>query len=1090
MVYLNILLIAVAATTVGLSNRYFSPQELRDRFEKGQKLYALGNYEKAIPHFETILSTTSNATINVDRVTVAVDEFILPMRVAATYQLGNTFNKLGLEKLKRSQFLLAEKNEALAQVRYDEALRDLNTCLEYFGRVIRDERIDRRTRVMALYQTVQTHYQTQDYESAIREAKRIIADFPNSIYETAAFYDIAWSYFELGKHEQAIEHFREVLILSPSGTRSDRALLQIATSYEQLGEYDRALDYLGRLIRRHDFTLMSEQEIIEMSTLKLKGIVKETVRELVAMAQLKQGDIYGRQEQIDRALEAYAAVPRDYGAELRSVQDSYLRAAELVHEHRGTGAAVNAYKYAIEQVDDKKFQARTQLQVARLLFDERQFEEAAAEYDIYIKAYADIASRIGFTLDEALFRMAQSHQAHGEKIRGSEPAEASAALDRALSLYGQLRDEYGDGELMPEVLFGMGYCHQLQGNRPMAWAAFAELVKKYPDHEAAPNGLLQMARVQYEADEHRAAAATYRQLLERYPESTLRNTARMELGIAYRKMGDVKETIAQFRAIEKGWSQWSKVQLELAELYVGQQQYLKAEQILRQTEGDIQDEQMMARLQYIKGKAHFAQSEYEEAVDALGLTLEGRAAAKVMQSALLTRGASHYEIARKLDAAGDSTAAQSRYESSLADLKKLLEADPPPHLKDSAYRTLGASMIRLRRQEEAAQYYQEVIDASGDPQERATFQMLLTELYYDMENFAQAEASARHLLGMAFEDDNLAGYYRRERAYAIIGNVLLQQKQYAAAAEFFAAGLARYPQSGESANLAFSMGLARFSNGDFEAAVASFNAYLKDFPGHRNRIHGHYYLAHGLQALTRFEQAAAAFKELVERHPDSTYDEEALFLVGENYYNEQRFDLAAEAYAMLLEKYPGGQYGDVAQYALAWSHFEREEMEEGVEAMKVLGTRYPDSEFASKAQFTIGDYYYNLRAYAEAMEAYEKVIANFPDSDEYTKAVALVEELSEIQASLEYAEVMKLFDAGEYEAAAAGFERLVARYPGTYTEMASYCNLGMAYENLRQWAQAVEYYEKALQRAGDGPEHYDVVTFARQHRDWIVENRL
>ena len=26
--------------------------------------------------------------------------------------------------------------------------------------------------------------------------------------------------------------------------------------------------------------------------------------------------------------------------------------------------------------------------------------------------------------------------------------------------------------------------------------------------------------------------------------------------------------------------------------------------------------------------------------------------------------------------------------------------------------------------------------------------------------------------------------------------------------------------------------------------------------------------------------------------------------------------------------------------------------------------------------------------------------------------------------------------------------------------------------------------------AGDDPQHYDVVSFARQHRDWIVENRL
>ena len=1090
MALINILLIAIVAGTVGLSTRFFSPQELRDRFEQGQKLYALGNYEKAIPHFEAILLTQSNTTINVENVTVTVDEFILPVKVAGTYQLANTFNKLGLEKLKRSQFLRAEKNDVEAQIRFDEALRDLDTSLDYFGRIIADEHIDERTRAMAQYQMVQTNYQLKRFEQAIHEAQALIDEYPNSVYETAAYYDIAWSYFELEQFRSAIENFREVLILSPSGSRSDRALLQIGDSYDRLGEYEEALDYLGRLIQRYDFTQMSQQEIIEMATLKLKGIVKETTRELVAKAQIKRGDIYGHQGEIEKALEAYAAVPRDYRAETRLVQDSYLRAAELVHETRGTIPAVNAYKYAIEHVEDKRFQAKTQLQVARFLFAEKEFKKAAEEYDIYIRAYADIAERVGFSLDKAVFRMGQSHQAQGEKMRQSDTREADAAFGRAIVLYRQMQEEYGDSELLPEVLFGLGFSHQLLGERVQAMASYRELIKEYPEHDAAPSALLQLARIQYEEGNREVALASYRRLLDDYPESSLRNTANMELGITHKRMGDVDAAIAAFETVEDDWNQWGKVQLELAELYTGKGDYEGAEQVLRRTLGAIDNDQLLGQLHYIKGKAHFAQSEYVEAVAELDKTLQGSAAAKVVESALLTRGASHYEIARQLDASGDSLQAQSSYEASLADLKRLLEEDPPTHIKDSAFRTLGASMIRLGREQEAAQYYEEVIAASPDSQERATFQMLLTELYFDMEDFAQALKHARELLAMEFADDNQAGYFRKERAFAIIGNVLLQQKKYQEAAKIFATGLEKYPQSGESANLSFSKALAQFSGGDYEAAVASFKNYIKGFPGHRNRIHGHYYLAHALQAMTHFEQAGAAFQELAERYPDSTYEEEGLFLVGENYYNERLFDLAAAAYTELLQQYPAGKYNDVAQYARAWSFFEQENMEEGVEAMEMLVSHYPHSEFASKAQFTVGDYYYNIRSYKQALKAYKWVVEQYPDSEEAQKAQGLVDELNEIQASFEYAEVMKLFDNSQYEEAVAGFKRLVENYPGTYTEMAAFCNLGMAYENLRQWSEAVAYYEKALEQAGDSPEHYDVVSFSRQHRDWIVENRL
>ncbi|SVD66760.1 uncharacterized protein METZ01_LOCUS419614, partial [marine metagenome] len=271
-------------------------------------------------------------------------------------------------------------------------------------------------------------------------------------------------------------------------------------------------------------------------------------------------------------------------------------------------------------------------------------------------------------------------------------------------------------------------------------------------------------------------------------------------------------------------------------------------------------------------------------------------------------------------AAGDTTVARSYYEASLTDMKRLLEGDPEPQIKDSAFRTLGACMIRLQRAEEAASYYRELITSSGDSQEQATFQMLLTELYYDRQDFVQAQRFARQLLDMEFEDDDEAGHYRKERAYSIIGNALLQQQKYDEAAEVFAEGLRRFPASGESGNLTFSLGFAHISAGDYEAAASTFRTYVEDFPENFSRIHGQYYLAHSHQALTQFTQAAAAFEKLARRYPDSQYEEEALYLIGESYYNQGDFVKATEGYQRLQSEYPEGQYSGSAQYALAWSY--------------------------------------------------------------------------------------------------------------------------------------------------------------------------
>ena len=213
-------------------------------------------------------------------------------------------------------------------------------------------------------------------------------------------------------------------------------------------------------------------------------------------------------------------------------------------------------------------------------------------------------------------------------------------------------------------------------------------------------------------------------------------------------------------------------------------------------------------------------------------------------------------------------------------------------------------------------------------------------------------------------------------------------------------------------------------------------------------------------------------------------------MIGENYYNERDFERAAKAYEESLGQYPRGTYSASARYALAWAYFEQEKMEEGVKVMGNVVQYHPESEFAAKAQFTLGDYYYNIRSYGPALEAYNRLVEYYPDSQEASKAEVLVAELSEIQASFEYSEVMKFFEEKEYEKAIAGFEKIVGKYPGTYTELAAYCNLGLSYEIMRRWSEAAENYRKILEKGKDSPENADVVSFAKQHHDWIVENRL
>jgi hypothetical protein len=48
----------------------------------------------------------------------------------------------------------------------------------------------------------------------------------------------------------------------------------------------------------------------------------------------------------------------------------------------------------------------------------------------------------------------------------------------------------------------------------------------------------------------------------------------------------------------------------------------------------------------------------------------------------------------------------------------------------------------------------------------------------------------------------------------------------------------------------------------------------------------------------------------------------------------------------------------------------------------------------------------------------------------------------------------------------------------------------LTYERIGDWRKSAEAYAQTLEKGGDRLESYDVVSFAKLHRDWIVKNKL
>ena len=104
---------------------------------------------------------------------------------------------------------------------------------------------------------------------------------------------------------------------------------------------------------------------------------------------------------------------------------------------------------------------------------------------------------------------------------------------------------------------------------------------------------------------------------------------------------------------------------------------------------------------------------------------------------------------------------------------------------------------------------------------------------------------------------------------------------------------------------------------------------------------------------------------------------------------------------------------------------------------------------------------------------------------EYEQTMAIFGEAGSLDRQAENERAAK-----KYEEAIPLFIRLMEKYPDTEVEVGALSNLGICYEFLRRWKEAVQSYDKVIALFQEDKASQEAYKFAKGHRDWIVTSRL
>lgn len=112
------------------------------------------------------------------------------------------------------------------------------------------------------------------------------------------------------------------------------------------------------------------------------------------------------------------------------------------------------------------------------------------------------------------------------------------------------------------------------------------------------------------------------------------------------------------------------------------------------------------------------------------------------------------------------------------------------------------------------------------------------------------------------------------------------------------------PPGGMDAARLFDTSMNDYLGGDYQLAVAGFEAYLRTYATAPNAAHAQYYIGESLFQLTRYQEAVTAYGRVISDYRGSTWVAEAYYKQGQSFERLKEFDRARQAYEAVIKSFP------------------------------------------------------------------------------------------------------------------------------------------------------------------------------------------
>ncbi len=138
--------------------------------------------------------------------------------------------------------------------------------------------------------------------------------------------------------------------------------------------------------------------------------------------------------------------------------------------------------------------------------------------------------------------------------------------------------------------------------------------------------------------------------------------------------------------------------------------------------------------------------------------------------------------------------------------------------------------------------------------------------------------------------------------------------------------------------------------------------------------------------IKKYSDAIAKASRILERHPTSSWVDDALYIIGASYYYLGDFDKSARKFKELFANYPESEYLDRSRILLAKAKLQLKEETESIVLFEEIFASGKNREMKAEAARSLGYYYFENKEFDKADGYFQSLIDSLGDSDDRLRA--------------------------------------------------------------------------------------------------------